>query len=125
MFCLAVSEIMPNFAQDFRNKLFHLIFGNMGKVKLNGCEDYEFLCNVVLDSEKFPKAYSLKMEELVSECGMSEEEAREYIMSTPIELELYYSPSNGCFAVESDAVEGGCDIYDPYTGEACEGYDWE
>ena len=41
----------------------------------------------------------------------------------PIELELYYNTNLGLFGVESEAVEGNCDIYDPYTSEILEPYE--
>ena len=88
-------------------------------VKLNNAKDYEHLCNVRLSKEKFPKAYAAKLEELVR-YGMTEQEATQWLDESFIELELYYSPDYGCFAVETDAVDNGATIYDPYTGEECE-----
>ena len=91
-------------------------------VKLNGHHEYEHLCNVVLSPDKFPIAYNAKLCELIN-CGLSEEDAKEYIATSKIELELYYSKDYGCFAVESDAVECGATIFDPYTGENFEDYE--
>lgn len=92
------------------------------KVKLNNQTAYEHLCNVRLTEDKFPIAYKNKLKELV-DCGMTEKEARDFLNDTPIELELYYSYGYGLFAVETDAVDGGATIFDPYTGTECEDYD--
>ena len=46
----------------------------------------------------------------------NEEDARNYILTNPIELELYYHKGYGLFGVESDAIECG-DIYEPYDGK--------
>lgn len=87
-------------------------------VKLNNGDNYEHLLNVRLTENKFPIAYKAKLNELI-ENGLSEEEAREYLDNSTIELELYYSPNNGLFAVETDAIECGATIYDPYTSQKC------
>lgn len=88
-------------------------------MKKNSAENYESIL-IKLSEEKFPIAFNAKVEELVSTGAFdSEEEAKAYVRTTPIELELYYSPNLGLFGVESDAVE--CtEIYDPYTGEVME-----
>lgn len=91
----------------------------MAKIKLNNGDNYEHLCNVHITEDKFPIVYAAKLAELVRN-GMSEDDAKKYLHAVPIELELYYSPDNGCFAVETDAVDGGATIFDPYTGEECE-----
>ena len=92
------------------------------RVKLNNQTNYEHLCNVTLTAEKFPIAFSNKVREL-TDCGMTEEDAVRYLRDTPIELELYYSYGYGLFAVETDAIDGGAAIFDPYTGTKCDGYD--
>lgn len=88
-------------------------------VKLNNANNYEFLCKVRLDERKYPLAYAAKLKELV-DGGMSEMEAREYISDCDFCLELYYSTGAGMFAVETDAIDNGAVIYDPYTGRECE-----
>jgi hypothetical protein len=70
--------------------------------------------DIYLDPNKHPKAFGLKKEELVS-AGLSEKNAETFIMTTPIQMELFYSKDRGLFAVESEAV-GNTDVYDPYTG---------
>lgn len=92
-------------------------------VKLNNANNYEHLCNVVLDERRFPLAYAAKLNELMDNGqgeGMTEKEAREYLQREHFELELYYSPTYGMFAVETDAIDNGAVIYDPYTGRECE-----
>ena len=95
-------------------------YGN--RVKLNDSDHYEILCSVILDPEKHPIAYQSKLDELVRLSGMTEEEAVKFIRTTPIEMELYYSPDSGLFAVEAEAISGGATIFDPYTGIQCEDY---
>ena len=87
-------------------------------VQLNNSDNYEHLCNVVLTKDKFPIAYENKVKELMDECGMSRDEAENYIKDMKIGLEVYYEVGYGLFAVESDAVESGT-IYSPYSGELC------
>ncbi len=61
------------------------------------------------------KVYSRKREELITQSGMTEDEAENWLLTTPIQIELFYSAS-GLFAVEAEAVEC-CEIYNPYSGE--------
>ena len=49
----------------------------------------------------------------------NENDARSYILTNPIELELYYHKGYGLYGVESDAVEYA-DIYNPYDGTKME-----
>lgn len=88
-------------------------------VQLNNSDTYEHLCNVKLTKDKFPIAFKNKVEELVEECGVSEEEAEKMVSEMEIELEVYYEKGYGLFAIESEAVESGT-IYSPYSGELCE-----
>ena len=69
-----------------------------------------------LDETKHPIAYKAKMDELIKECGMTKREAERHINTSPFVLEMYYSPSQGLFMVESEAVENVIPMYDPYTG---------
>ena len=92
------------------------------RVKLNDSDHYEIMCNFWLDPEKHPIAYQAKMDELVRLSGMTEEEAANFIRRTPFEMELYYSPECGLFAVEAEAISNGAAIFDPYTGIQCEDY---
>ena len=62
------------------------------------------------------------MEELISQAGMTEAEARNYINTTEFELEIYYEQNLGLFAVESEAVECAI-IFSPYTAEEMEDVD--
>ena len=45
------------------------------------------------------------------------EDAENMVSSMVIELELYYQEGYGLFAVESDAVDNGADIFSPYNKE--------
>ena len=86
-------------------------------LKLNNAENYEHLCNVKLTKERFPIAYEEKVQELMDDCEMSREQAEDIIKDMEIELEVYYHRGYGLFAVESDAVENGADIFSPYNKE--------
>lgn len=86
---------------------------------LNDCDSYEFLTNVKLNPEKFPIAFNNKVDELMKQKAFNtREDAETYVKCADIELELYYEPSNGVFAVESDAIENGCSVISPYSGRA-------
>ena len=111
---------MFNFAVDLEKKGDKIM---ATKIKLNNGLDYEHLCNVKLTKEKFPKVYEAKLNELVS-VGMSKEDAENWLNDAVFELELYYSIGYGMFAVEAEAIDGGATIYDPYTGEECEDFEW-
>ena len=89
----------------------------MAKKVLNSVENYESLCVLKLDElfkRKFPIAYQNKKDELMEECGYSEDEAENVMKDMEVEIELYYEKGTGFFAVESEAVEAGT-IYSPYT----------
>lgn len=61
--------------------------------------------SILLTPDRFPVAYKNKVEELVKSGAFNtEEEASEWVRTTPIELELIYEPDSGLFALESDAV---------------------
>lgn len=49
--------------------------------------------------------------------------AEKWVQGMEIELELYYQPEYGLFAVESEAVESNIPIYSPYTAEELEDFD--
>lgn len=85
------------------------------KFRLHNSDEMELLPPVRLNLSDYPIAYAAKVNELVS-CGMTEQEAKDYVDHTTFELELYYHPDHGMFAVESEAVEVGT-IYSPYSGE--------
>lgn len=71
---------------------------------------------VRLTPETFPTAFRTKLEELIGQ-GFSEEDARRWLLSTPIVLELYYEKDSGLFAVKSDALESCPEsIRSPYSG---------
>ena len=88
-------------------------------LRLNNSASYEHLCDVKLTKDKYPVAFSEKVQELMEDCGMTQEEAEKAIPDMEIELEIYYHKGFGLFAVESGAVESGV-IFSPYTGEKME-----
>lgn len=72
--------------------------------------------NVEWDS--VPEAKSLKISELKDQ-GWTEAEINNYFTFSPlIELEIFYHKDCGMFAVESEAVESGCELHSPYGEES-------
>ena len=89
-------------------------------VKLNNSGEYESIGIIKLSKDRFPKAFNMKVDELLEEGVCStREEAESVVNDIEFELEIYYEKGTGLFAVESEAVEGGT-IYSPYTAELCE-----
>lgn len=77
----------------------------MEKIKVNAPEQYESFM-IILNENKYPIAHQKKLEELMEQGAFeSVEAAKEWINTTPIELELYYEKNAGLFAVEAEAVE--------------------
>ena len=88
-------------------------------MKLNNSDSYEPIM-VILSPDKYPIAFNNKVEELLEQkLFNTRAEAETFVVSTPIEIELYYEKGTGLFAVESEAVESGT-IYSPYTKELLE-----
>ena len=59
------------------------------KIKVNDSHEYEYI-NVILDEHKFPIAHKNKVDELMEQGAFTDrEEARQWVNTTPIELELY------------------------------------
>ncbi len=85
---------------------------------LNKPKETEYI-EVVLTEKKYPIAFRNKLRELMEQGAFkSESDARRWIASAPIVLELYYEPHAGLFAVESDALESSPEsIRSPYSGE--------
>ena len=91
-------------------------------MKKNKAENYESI-RVYLDENRTPLAFNEKLKELMEEGAFdNEKDARFYILTNPIELELYYHKGYGLYGVESDAVECA-DVYDPYDGTKMEEWD--
>lgn len=91
-------------------------------MKKNKAENYESIL-VYLDENRTPLAFNEKLKELMEEGAFdNENDARSYILTNPIELELYYHKGYGLYGVESDAVEYA-DVYDPYDGTKMEEWD--
>lgn len=88
--------------------------------RLHNADEMELLPKVKLNLTDYPIAYAAKLNELVGS-GMSEDEAKNWLDNAAFELELYYHPDHGMFAVESEAVEAGT-IYSPYSGELMDDY---
>ena len=91
-------------------------------MKKNKAENYEGIL-VYLDEKRTPLAFNEKLKELMEEGAFdNENDARSYILTNPIELELYYHKGYGLYGVESDAIECS-DLYDPYDGTKMEEWD--
>ena len=91
-------------------------------MKKNKAENYEGIL-VYLDEKRTPLAFNEKLKELMEEGAFdNENDARSYILTNPIELELYYHKGYGLYGVEYDAIECA-DVYDPYDGTKMEEWD--
>ena len=88
----------------------------MENIKVNSPEQYESIM-IILNENKYPIAHQKKLEELMEQGAFrSEAEAKEWINTTPIELELYYEKHSGLFGVEAEAVENASEsLCSPYT----------
>lgn len=82
-------------------------------INKNKPEEYEPIM-VVVDPVEHPKVYKAMVESYMKN-GMTKAEAVAQMIQ-PFELELYFDPDSGLFAVESEAV-GSTEIYNPYTKE--------
>lgn len=89
-------------------------------MRKNSPEQAEII-ELFLSKDKTPIAYQKKVAELIKS-GMTEQEAENFVSTTPFEMEFYYSDDLGLFLVESEAVEDA-NIIDPYTGEELEDYE--
>lgn len=88
----------------------------MEKIKVNNEDCYESIM-IILDERKYPIAHQNKVDELI-ESGAFESvaEAKEWVNTTPIELEIYYEKHSGLFAVESEAIDSCSEsLCSPYT----------
>lgn len=88
----------------------------MEKIKVNDQNVYESI-NIILDENKYPIAHKNKVDELMEQGAFTDrEEARQWVNSTPIELELYYEKDAGLFGVEAEAIESCPEsLCSPYT----------
>ncbi len=89
-------------------------------MKVNSPEKAEII-ELFLSKDKTPIAYQKKVEELIRS-GLSEEEAENFVSTTPFEMEFYYSDNLGLFLVECEAVDNAI-LVDPYSGEPLEYFD--
>lgn len=87
-----------------------------GKIMVNNEDNYESIM-VVLKEDKYPIAHRNKVEELMEQGAFENiEDAKHWVNTTPIELELYYEKDAGLFAVESEAVQNCSEsLCSPYT----------
>lgn len=85
----------------------------MKPIQINEAGSEEII-TLFLKESKHPIVYKAKLDELI-DSGLSDEEARDFISTTPFVMEMYYSPSNGLYLVESEAVDV-VSIWNPYDG---------
>ena len=95
-------------------------------MKTNSPDKVEII-EVTLNEKDHPVAFANKLKELTDPqygCGLTEEEARKQIASTPFVLELYYQTGFGLFALESEAQDSAVESFvSPYNGEPLEDYE--
>lgn len=71
---------------------------------------------VQITEAKYPQAFERMVDNLVNS-GLPLDEAKKAIEGIEVEMELYYSPNLGLFSIESEPIECGANIVDPYTGD--------
>lgn len=92
-------------------------------VKVNHPDDCETI-DITIRKSRYPILFKNKVQELVEDCGMSQEEAETEVEGMTITLELMYEQSSGLFGIESDAVEScASNLFSPYSGENL--IDWD
>jgi hypothetical protein len=86
------------------------------RIKVNNEDCYESIM-ITLHEDKYPIAHKNKVDELMEQgCFDDREEARKWVNSTPIELEIYYEKDAGLFAVEAEAIYSCSEsLCSPYT----------
>lgn len=90
------------------------------KYKFNNAADAEII-HVILSQDKFPIFFKQKVDELIEEFNLTEEEARKQVEGMEFTLELCYQQGSGLFAIETEAIEqSGNNLFNPYTGEHIE-----
>lgn len=90
------------------------------KYKFNNAADAEII-HVILSQEKFPIFFKQKVDEVIEEFNLTEEEARKQVEGMEFTLELCYQQGSGLFAIETEAIEqSGNNLFNPYTGEHIE-----
>lgn len=98
--------------------IYWILITNLLKIKQmvinkNKPEEYEPIV-VVINPDEHPKVYNAMVESYMKS-GMTKAEAIAQMIQ-PFELELYFDPDSGLFAVEPGAVDS-TKIYNPYTKE--------
>lgn len=87
-------------------------------MKINPTDKIETV-RITLNEKDYPVAFNNKLAELMEQKAFSDEaEARRWISSTPIVLEIYYEKDAGLFAVEGEALESCPEtLCSPYSKE--------
>jgi hypothetical protein len=76
------------------------------------------IIDIYLSPENYPVAYERKVRCLMNS-GLTREEVEAIVLTTPIQMEIFYDIDRGLFAVESEPI-AYIDIFNPYTGEVVE-----
>lgn len=78
-------------------------------------EDYDEVFEVTTSPDINPLTFRQRVQCLMIS-GMTQTEAEQHAITTPIQLSLFYDIGRGAFAIATDAVEE-TPLYNPYTGE--------
>ena len=71
--------------------------------------------DVVTTPDTYPELFRRRVKSLMSS-GLPQPEAEKFVVSTALQLELFYDIGRGGFAVDAEAV-GNAPLYNPYTGK--------
>lgn len=71
--------------------------------------------DIVTTPDAYPELFRRRVKSLMSS-GLPQPEAEKFVVSTALQLELFYDIGRGSFAVDAEAV-GNAPLYNPYTGK--------
>ncbi len=71
--------------------------------------------DILLSPNRYPVAFERKVRCVMSG-GLSRQEAEAYVLTTPLQLEIFYDIGRGLFALEPEPIES-ITVFNPYTGK--------
>jgi hypothetical protein len=71
--------------------------------------------DIYLSPTTYPVAFERKIRCLMNS-GLSKEEAEAVLLTSPIQVEIFYDIDRGLFAIESEPI-GYIPVFNPFTGE--------
>ncbi len=100
-------------AQEFLRSTTHEEDGQESDLRISEIEGETI--DIRLTPETYPATFERKVRCIMSG-GMTRREAEQFVLTSPLCMELFYDIGRGLFAVEAEAVTE-IPIYNPYTGK--------